>query len=176
MPRNRSGGAVQRATPLPVGLGSEPFFRANYGWSFLWFGLGAFFAVGSLIYDHVIFPPDSPNMHLIPIPGHMLWQTALIGTVVGIYSLWHGLMGSPALILDADGVTGYNLYGRRHIAWDDIDYLTHLNSKEHGRTLKIKSKKRWLGIIPREVIYSPKHADKTEEEVIAAIRAVRPDL
>lgn len=68
------------------------------------------------------------------------------------------------------------LYGRSHVAWDDIDYLTHQNSKNYGRTLKIKSKKRWLGIIPREVIYSPKHADKTEEQVVAAIRMVRPDL
>lgn len=172
MPRNRTGGAVQRAAPQPIGRTGE-FFRATYGWSFLWFGLGAFFAAGSLIYDHVISPSDLP---MIPIPGHMVWSAALIGTVVGIYSLWHGLMGSPALILDEDGITGFNLYGRSHIAWDDIDYLTHQNSKEHGRTLKIKSKKRWLGVIPREVIYSPKHADKTEEEVVAAIRAVRPDL
>jgi hypothetical protein len=113
---------------------------------------------------------------MIPIPGNMLWPAVLIGTIIGVFSLWHGLMGRPALILDEDGVTGYNLYGRSHVAWADIDYLTSQHFKEHGRTLLIRSKKRLLGVIPQGVEYSPKHADKTEEEVLAAIRSVRPDL
>lgn len=68
------------------------------------------------------------------------------------------------------------LYGRSHVAWDDIDYLTHQNSKNNGRTLKIKSKNRLLGVFPHGVSYSPKLADKSTEEVVAAIRMVRPDL
>lgn len=175
LPASRSGGAVQRVTPLPVGLGSKPFFRANYGYAFSWLGLVAFGAVGSLIYDHVI-SPDELHKFTIPLDGFTLWSVALIGTIIGVFSLWHGLIGSPALILDEDGITGYNLYGRSHVAWADIDYLTHQNSKNYGRTLKIRSKKRLLGVIPQGVDYSPKHADKTEEEVVAAIRAVRPDL
>lgn len=175
MPPNRSSGAVQRVTPLPAGLGSKPFFRANYGFKFSWLGLVAFWAVGSLIYDHVISPPEL-GQSMIPIDGFTIWSVALIGTIVGVFSLWHGLMGSPALILDEDGVTGYSLYGRSHVAWADIDYLTYQNSKNYGRTLKIRSKKRWLGVLPREVIYSPKLADKTEDEVIAALKMRLPDL
>lgn len=175
LPVNRGGGAVQRVTPLPAGLGSRPFFRANYGYAFSWLGLVAFGAVGSLIYDHVIAPDDLAKI-TIPIDGFILWSVALIGTAVGVFSLWHGLMGSPALILDGDGVTGYNLYGRTHVAWADIDYLTSQNSKHYGRTVEIRSKNRLFGIIPHGVSYSPKLADKSADEVIAALRLHRPDL
>lgn len=174
-PRNRSGGAVQRVTPLPIGLGSKPFFCANYGYAFSWLGLVAFAAVGGLIYDHVI-APDELAKFTIPIDRVTLWTVALIGTMVGVFSLWHGLMGSPALILDDDGVTGFNLYGRSHVAWADIDYLTYKNSNHYGRTLEIRSKKRLLGVIPQGVSYSAMLADKSADEVIAALRQNRPDL
>lgn len=172
---HRNGSAVKRETPLPAGLGSKTFFTAKYSYAFSWLGLIAFWAVGGLIYDHVVSPDDLAAT-MIPIDGFMLWSVALIGTVVGIFSLWHGLKGSPALILDEDGVTGYNLYGRSHVAWDDIDYLTCQNSKYYGRTLEIRSKNRLLGVFPHGVSYSPKLADKSTEEVVAAIRMVRPDL
>ncbi len=73
-------------------------------------------------------------------------------------------------------MTSYSLYGRSHVDWDDIACLTHQEREEYGRSLEIRSKKKWLGFIPRGVCYSPKFGDKTNEEVMAVLLRKRPDL
>jgi len=149
-------------------------FTATYNLKFSWFGVLGFWFAGKNFYDNILYPPQSAftlEQSMISV-----WFAILIGLLVGGFSLWHGLRGSPALVIDKDGVTGYNLYGRSHVAWQDIAFLTSQTAEKYGLTLEIRSNKKLLGIIPRGVCYSPKHADKTIEEVVAALRIHRHDL
>ena len=160
----------------PVVGADAPEFRASYNYAFSWLGLVGFYLAGGNLYNEVISPSGMTNSIAPTLDSLTIWGAISIGVVAGCFSLWHGIQGSPSLIIDKDGVTGYNLYGRSHVSWADIDFLTFQETEHYGRTLEIRSKHRWLGVIPTGVCYSPKLSDKTAEEVIAAIKLRRPDL
>ena len=159
-----------------VDRSAAPAFQANYNLAFSWLGLVGFFLSGKTFYEEALSSGGMISAGGPALDVATIWAAIMIGIVVGCFSVWHGLKGSPALILDEAGVTGYNLYGRSFVAWDDIDFITHQEAKHYGRTLEIRSKAKWLGVIPRGVCYSPKLADKTAEEVMAALQLRRPDL
>ena len=98
--------------------------------------------------------------------------------VLGLIWLGRFRARAPALTLDSTGVTGFTLFGTRHIDWQDVESVSFKNHKAYKMQIVIRAiagsrTGGWGGIgIPVWL----GGVNQTQESIVNAIRCFRPDL
>lgn len=98
--------------------------------------------------------------------------------VLGVIWLGRFLTRAPALTLDETGVTGFTLFGTKHIDWQDVESVSFKNHKVYKMQLVIRAiagsrTGGWGGIgIPVWL----GGVNQTQESIVNTIRCFRPDL
>jgi branched-subunit amino acid transport protein len=175
-----TGGVVTGKRVAPAVANSNLKFEARFTRRMNWAALVILFAAFKFAGD--VFGPQPDTITPLTNSDQLLFQVStVLMAVIGVVWLWMGLSNAVALTINNQGVSAFTLFGTQRIAWTDIDRVelkVGMEARNYGRQIWIhaawgsNSKGLFHGIIP---VYLEK-IDRPVEEIMAAMRAYRPDI
>ncbi len=97
---------------------------------------------------------------------------------MGLVWAYQALVRGHALTIEARGLTGFTLFGTKFIAWPDVSWI-ELNWHPQLKsmlTIHAKMGSETGGYLLTGIPVTIGRVDRSQEEILAAVRAHRPDV
>ena len=157
-------------------------FTAKFNWWLTWVAFGILVTgVGAVTDFSGSADADTGGLQTVPMfsfENDLFFWSGILMVVIGGVWFVKGLLGAPALTMTDSHVSGFTLLGTKNIRWQDVARVKVTNDPTYGKSIEIHATRGTpssniiLNCIPIYVGL----IDKTDEEVMEAIRYFRPDL